>query len=297
LAHHWGSAHSALARSTRWIIARYRALWIDVQVSKEYKSHASWPGKNFWQLLYVKIKFNIRSEAAKSYLSYAWWILEPLLQMGVYYVVFAIFLHRGRQDFVPFLLCGVVPWLSFARSVVNSSRSMIQGRGLISQTYIPKPFFPLVIIGQDLFKQFYVYLMLFAALIYLGYTPSLGWLWMIPIVVTLLLVLVSAGFFVAFIIPFARDLQYLVNAGLMMLMFGSGIFYSYEDVLIPEHRDLFLLNPLANIIVNHRRVLLENEAPMIGSLLGIFLIAVSIILLMSWLMRRFDNTLTRLATE
>ena len=123
----------------------------------------------FWQLVIIKVRFNLRSEATQSYLSYAWWILEPLLQMGVYYIVFDILLRRGGEDFVPFLLCGIVPWLWFSRSVNNSSRSIVQGKGLISQTYLPKPFFPLVIIGQDLVKQQFVFLLLFGFLLYFGY--------------------------------------------------------------------------------------------------------------------------------
>ena len=46
----------------------------------------------FWQLVRVKIWFNLRSEASQSYLSYAWWILEPLLLVGVFFIVFDIFL-------------------------------------------------------------------------------------------------------------------------------------------------------------------------------------------------------------
>ena len=107
----------------------------------------------FWQLVLVKVRFSLRSEAAQSYLSYAWWLLEPLLHMVVFFIVFDILLHRGTEDFVAFLLCGVVPWLWFSKSVNQSGNAISQGKGIISQTYLPKPFFPLVIIGQALVKQ------------------------------------------------------------------------------------------------------------------------------------------------
>jgi len=251
----------------------------------------------FWQLVIIKIRFNLRSEASQSYLSYAWWIFEPLLQMGVYYLVFRVFLNRGTENFVPFLLCGIVPWLWFSRSVNNSGRSIVQGKGLISQTYLPKSFFPLVVIGQDMVKQVFVFLLLLGFLISYGYTPTIGWCWFVPIIFTQLLLIIAVSFLVSFIIPFARDIQYLINAGLLMTMFGSGIFYSYKDVLLPEHRQIFLLNPVANLIVNYRRVLLEDSVPMIGSLAVIAVVAGLVILLMFHLMKRFDNTLTRLALE
>jgi len=251
----------------------------------------------FWQLVIIKVRFNLRSEASQSYLSYAWWLLEPLLQMVVYYIVFDILLRRGGENFVAFLLTGIVPWLWFSRSVNNSSRSIEQGQGLISQTYLPKPFFPLVVIGQDLVKQQVVFLLLFGFLLYLGFVPNVEWLWLIPIMITQLLLIFAVSFVVSFIVPFARDLQYLINALLMMGLFVSGIFYSYEDVLLPEHREIFLLNPMANLIVSYRLVLLDGTAPMIGSLVVIASASLVVIFLMSKVMRRYNNILTRLALE
>jgi lipopolysaccharide transport system permease protein len=105
------------------------------------------------------------------------------------------------------------------------------------------------------------------------------------------------SFVVAFVVPFARDLRYLIDAGLKMMMFGSGIFYSYKDVLLPEHREIFLMNPMANLIVNYRRVLMEDTVPMTGSLVVIALVSILVILLMSRVMKRHNNTLTRLALE
>ena len=97
----------------------------------------------FFRLVIVKVWFNLRTEAAQHRLSYAWWILEPVLHMGAFYLIFKILLQRGTENFVAFLLCGLVPWLWFAKSVTNSCQSIIQGKGIISQAFIPKAFFPL----------------------------------------------------------------------------------------------------------------------------------------------------------
>ena len=251
----------------------------------------------FWQLVMTKVRFNLRSEASQSYLSYAWWLLEPLLQMGVYLIVFDIFLHRGTENFVAFLLCGVIPWLWFSKSVSQAGNSITQGKGLISQTYLPKPFFPLVIIGQAFVKQTFVFGLLIVFLLIYGFYPNIWWLWLVPIIFVQLLLITAVSFVVAFIVPFARDLLYLINAGLIMMMFGSGIFYSYKDVLIPEHREIFLMNPMANLIADYRLVLMEGSLPMRGSLVVIALVSLLVILLMSRVMKRHNNTLTRLALE
>ena len=210
----------------------------------------------FWQLVIIKVRFNLRSEATQSYLSYAWWVLEPLLMMAVFYIVFKILLQRGTEDFVNFLLCGIVPWLWFQKCVSTSELSIIQGKGLIGQVYLPKAFFPLVLIGQNSVKQLFVFLLLFTYLIYDGNSPSIKWLWLIPIILTQLTFTVAISFIVAFLVPFARDIKYLIDAGLRMM-----------------------------------------STPFVISKFVISAVSILVILLLHMLMKRFDNTLTRLALE
>jgi lipopolysaccharide transport system permease protein len=217
--------------------------------------------------------------------------------VAVFYIVFEILLHRGTGDFVTFLLCGIIPWLWFSKCVSQSGMSIMQGRGLIGQVYLSKAFFPVVLIGQNSVKQLFVFVLLFIFLIYKGYSPSITWLWIVPVILTQLIFTIAISFIVAFLVPFARDIKYLIDAGLRMTMFLSGVFFSYTDVLIPKHREIFLMNPMANLIVNYRKVLIEDTTPMLGSLLIITLVSIVVIMMMYLLMKRFDNTLTRLALE
>ena len=252
---------------------------------------------HFLRLVFVKVWFNLRSEAAQHRLSYTWWILEPALHMGVFYLIFKVLLQRGTPDFVAFLLCGLVPWLWFAKSVSNSSQSIIQGRGIIGQAFIPKAFFPLAAVSQDTVKQSVVFLLLFLYVFATGFPLTSNWLWLLPIIITQFLLILAVSFLVAFIVPFVRDFRYLVATGLTLGMLGSGVFFSYPQVVSPQNRDLFLLNPMANLLVNYRLVLLHGETPLILSLAVISTISLAILALVFFLLRRFDNILTRSVVE
>jgi len=251
----------------------------------------------FFRLVIVKVWFNLRTEAAQHRLSYAWWILEPVLHMGAFYLIFKILLQRGTENFVAFLLCGLVPWLWFAKSVTNSCQSIIQGKGIISQAFIPKAFFPLTAVSQDAVKQSLVFLLLAVYMIASGFPLTINWLWLLPIIVTQFLLIAAVSFTVAFIVPFALDFKYLVGTVLILGMMGSGVFFSYEEVLSPQYRDLFLLNPMANLLVSYRLVLLEGEMPRIVDLATISVISLAVLALVLFLLRRFDNNLTRLIIE
>lgn len=253
--------------------------------------------KQYIDLIIVKVKLNLRSEASRSYLSYAWWLLEPLMHMIVYYMIFGVFLNRGTDNFVAFLLCGLTPWLWYSKSISNGLGSIVQGKGLMNQVSLHKAFFPLVTIGQDFVKQFSVFLMLLCFLFLYGIEPSLSWLWLPVLVVVQLLFILPCVLFVAAIVPFIPDLRFVVNTLLMFLMFASGVFYSYEDVLLEEHRTIFLLNPIANLIVNYREVLVNGAAPDLLSLCVITAVSLVTTMLLFVAYKRLDKEFSRVIIE
>jgi lipopolysaccharide transport system permease protein len=102
---------------------------------------------------------------------------------------------------------------------------------------------------------------------------------------------------VAAITPFLPDFVYLVATAMTMLMFGSGIFYNYTDVLLPEHQELFLMNPVASLIMNYRQVLMDNLPPDWGTLSTISIASIALILIMTVFYRRFGTMYARLVLQ
>ncbi len=242
---------------------------------------------HYIQLITVKVKANLQAEASKNYLSYLWWILEPLLQMGVFYIVFGLLLQRGTEDFVVYLLTGLIPWLWFSRSISNSMFSIVQGKGLMMQVHLPKFIFPTIVICQDLVKQTVVMSLLLLFLVFYGITPSITWIALPALMVVEILFIASCAFIVAATVPFLRDLSYLIKTGLMMLMFCSGVFYSVDNIPI-QYQDLFFLNPIALLLKNYRNILLYNTWPewsFLTVLTGLILLT---LLLERSIIRRFE---------
>ena len=253
--------------------------------------------KHLLEVFYAKLVLNLKSEASKTYLSYVWWMLEPAMMVAVFYVVFAVFLARGTPDFVVFLVCGKIPFLWFAKSITNSSHSILSGRGLINQAAIPMPFFPLLIVFQDAFKQAVVFTMMFIFLVLIGLEVSWVWLTVFFVMLTQLLLICSMSLIVAAITPFLPDFKYLVSTAMMALMFGSGIFYSYKDVISPEHQQLFLMNPVASLIKNYRQILMENMQPDWTALAIISAVSAVFIVLMILYYRKMGTAYARLVSQ
>jgi len=249
------------------------------------------------EVFFTKLFFNLKSEASKTYLSYAWWLLEPALMVGIYYVVFAILLARRTSDFVVFLVIGQIPFLWFSRSVTNASQSIISGRGLINQVAIPMPFFPLLVVCQDAVKQSVVFTLMFVVLLLLGLEFSWVWLSIVFVILTQLLLICAAALLVAAITPFLPDFKFLISTMMIALMFGSGIFYSYTEVLMPKHQEIFMLNPIANLINNYRQVLMENTLPNWTALGAICMMSLAVISLMTLYYRKTGTAYARLIAQ
>src|SRR5699024_7169284 len=111
----------------------------------------------FLELVWVKARFNLRSEANRNHLRYLWWFIEPLLFMAVYYVVFALLLQRGGKNYVPYLLTGIIPFQWFAKSIQGASNTIVQGKGLMKSVRVSPLFFTLANLVQNASKQMPVF--------------------------------------------------------------------------------------------------------------------------------------------
>ncbi len=212
------------------------------------------------ELIWTKAKFNLRAEVHRNYLSYGWWVLEPLLHMVVYYVVFGLLLQRGGENYPVFLLTGLIPWMWFMKAVSGSSGSILAGQNLMLQVGLPSAVFPLISLLQATLKQLPVFILLLGFVWLQGFTPGTHWWALLPVIAVQAILTTAFACAAAAVIPFARDLSYLVPTGLTFLMFLSGIFYDYRMISI-EWQSLFLLNPVAFLLKCYREIFIDGVLP------------------------------------
>ena len=248
--------------------------------------------QHYLELLCLKVAANLRAEASRNYLSYLWWIFEPVLHMFVFYFVFGFLLQRGTENFVAFLLTGLIPWLWFNKTVSNSMMSIVQGRGLMMQVHLPKIFLPTVVVCQDAVKQSVVVVLLLLFLVAYGINSSQYWFFLPIVLITEFLFITACAYMVSAVVPFLPDFSYLVRAGLQMLMLCSGVFFS-EHMVPAQYHQLFYVNPMANLLRNYREILLYNQAPDWQALLYIAGGSLAVIFFMWRVMRRFDHLYPR----
>jgi len=243
---------------------------------------------HYMNVAFYRALAEIKAEVANQWFGLMWWILEPILYMGAFYVIFAVLGLRGGADVVPFLLVGLVVWKWFATSVATGSVSIKRVAGLIQQIYVPKYVFVWVSVITNFMRFIVVLALLLVFLLVYGAQPSLAWLGLVPVVLVQgLLVFGVAGIFAA-LVPFAEDLRILVNNGLTLMFFLSGIFFDISKA--PESMMPYLyMNPMVSLIDAYRDVLLKGVWPDWGGLFLVGCFSGLLSLIAFYLLRRFDR--------
>lgn len=245
------------------------------------------PFSQYFRLTDIQARMALRGEASRFFLGYIWWILEPLLYVAVFYVVFNVILDSRRADFLAFLMCGKLAFIWFSKSVSQASGSIIANQGLIGKVNVPKTLFPMALVQQGVYKQAAVFLLLFVMLIADGYPVTFGWLWIIPVIVVNYLMIVACSFIGAYLVCLMRDFSLVINLGMTFLLFTSGIFWDVRDLGDPAKTDLILaVNPLAFMLDAYRQVLMYQSVPDLLHLLQIGVVSGIVIVLMGRFIRR-----------
>ena len=248
------------------------------------------------ELVLYKAYADLRAEASRTYISFLWWALEPMLYLAGFYFVFAVLLERRTPNFVAFLLVGLVTWKWFASSVLHASGSILNNPGLMRQVYLPKAVFPFVTITTDSVKFLLVFTILLVFLLWNGGTVSPAWLALPLLLVVELVFLSGVACLAAAVVPIVPDLRILLENVLLVMMFVSGIFF--DPATIPEpYQAYFYLNPMATLIESFRAVLLRGEWPAVSAMLGITAVGIALCAIASFILHRLDRAYPRWSNQ
>lgn len=241
------------------------------------------------KLAWFKALAELRVEAARRYLGVLWWILEPVLYMATFYVIFAMGLRMGGENYVAFLLCGLVPWKWFSSTLQVGANVIAENKGLMNQIYFHKSMLVGMLMIVNFIKALIVFCILFLALLVMGLKPSVHWLGFIPVLLTLFLFIYGAVSVAASLVPLLPDLRIIIDNTVLVLFFASGIFFDISE-RAPELQNLLFLNPVAILLDATREVLINNAWPNWGALAYSLGIGIACLLLGHLLIHRFDRS-------
>jgi lipopolysaccharide transport system permease protein len=229
-----------------------------------------------------------------SILGFAWTLLNPLLLMIVFTIVFQVLLPSDIPHFAVFVLIGILSWNFCVGAIVASIHSIVGNGDLVRKVYFPREMLPLSAVLASLVHFLLAFTLVFLALPIAGIplTPLVLWL---PVTILFQTAFVAGlGLILAAANVFFRDTEAIVDVAVIAWFFLTPIFYRLEvlwDKTIGPFNAgwlMHVLNPMASFISTYRLVLIDRAPPAPDFLARTFATSLVILVLGYLLFKRLE---------
>jgi ABC-type polysaccharide/polyol phosphate export permease len=215
------------------------------------------------RLLRYLVGAELKRTHADTAFGQVWWILDPLLQMAVYFVLFAVMLNTNIPDYPLFLFAAILPWKWFSTTLSEATLSITSHQSLIRQVQFPKLVLPTsaTLAGTVSFGFGLIAL----GIVYLFYLDRLSiWVVCLPLIAAVQFILtLGLGILFSALNAFFRDVQNVMSHALRLAFYLSGALIPLDTIKLshPELYAILSLNPFAVLFKAYRAVTYGTTAP------------------------------------
>jgi ABC-2 type transport system permease protein len=214
-----------------------------------------------YELLRNLVRKDLKVKYKGSSLGFAWSLANPLLLLGVYYVVFQVILPGRIPSFAIYLMSGLLVWNAFSSAVMGATTSVVGNANLVKKVRFPLPVLPLAAVGFAAVHFVLQMLVLVVVVLALGH-PFFGpqLLLAIPALGVGLIFTVGLSLLVAALNVRYRDTQHLLEIGLLAWFWLNPIVYDVGLVRdkLGSWAGLYWLNPMADVVATMQRAIYKT---------------------------------------
>lgn len=242
-------------------------------------------------------KSELKGEVGASYLTWMWWILDPVLFMLVY-VFITVVVFRSQGEYLPVVvIIGLTVWNFFNKTVMVSVKIVNTFRGIVSKIYIPKYMLILEKLYVNAFKMAISFGIVAAFAAVYRIAPTVNLLWCLPVVFLMLLLTFACSVLAAHFGVYVNDLYNVVQVILRFMFYLSGVFYDVSDRLsqttflgLNVGRMMITVNPVAYVIDELRKIIIYGQPLRMEIYLYWLVISTTLVFAGLKLMYRFENS-------
>lgn len=218
----------------------------------------------FRELLVLLVQRDLKVRYKRSVLGMAWTLLNPLMQMGVYTLVFSTIMRVDIPAYSLFLLAGLLPWTLISISMTAAAHALLVNQELIRKVAVPQTVYPLALVGSKLVDMLLSLVPLALLAVLLGRPPGLAWAFL-PVAMLVLVVFTSGlALLLSSLTVFYRDVRHLTEVLVQIWFYVSPVLYpvSYLEKLPYEWlQTVFQLNPATPVIQLFHHALYHETFP------------------------------------
>lgn len=218
------------------------------------------------RLVWYLANSSLRSKGSESVLGNAWLVIDPALQLLIYYLLVGVILRRPEPAFPLFLFAAILPWRWFTQAVSSSTESVRKMGKVMQQIVFPQIVLPVAAIGASLGS--FVFGLIPLLFLYVIYPDRITtWILALPFVMIVqLLWTLPLAIILSAVNVFYNDIGNLVKHFLRLAFYLSPALFSYDKLLkaaesYPIVVQILHLNPMAWILIAYRDLLYHGRSP------------------------------------
>jgi lipopolysaccharide transport system permease protein len=242
------------------------------------------PAASIWRnrkLIGSMVRRDIVSRYRGSLGGAVWTFLNPLLLMATYFFVFGVVLRTSfgadtsRTGFVLYFLAGMLPWLAFSEAVGRAPYVILEYRSFVKKIVFPLETLPInLVISGAVTEAFGIVIFLVGLFAVRGAIP-VSVVWLPLLLIPQILFTAGLAWVLAATGVYVRDLGQVTGYLLTLWFFLTPICYP-ESSLPPQSLPLLRFNPLFVLVRAYRAVFLENQAPSIRGMIGLWIVGAAV---------------------
>ena len=237
---------------------------------------------NYRELLWNLVSRDIKKRYKRSVLGFLWVMLDPLLIMLIFYIVFSGFFKSTIQNYATYVISGLIMWQLFSQGTQVSALAFMTNRNLINKVHLPISIFPLSVVISSLAHFIFSLVPLFAIIFFSGTTLSYDLIFLPFVVILIFIFSLGISLTISTLAVFFHDIIYIYDVLLLAWMYLSAIFYPIS--IVPEKYSYFVFfNPVYHYISLFRAFLYDTSIPktehvLLGSLFAFLSLAVGLLI-------------------
>jgi lipopolysaccharide transport system permease protein len=212
------------------------------------------------ELLYFLVWRDIKVRYKQTALGVAWVVLQPLVSMAIFTVLFGVLLQvpSGEAPYPVFAYAGLLPWTYFSSALTRSAGSLVNSAHLITKVYFPRMIIPLAGVLSCLVDLVVSFVVLIGVMAVYRVAPTSGVALLPALVLLAIITALGFGLWLAALNVRYRDVNYLLPFLIQIWMYVTPVVYGTD--LIPErYRFLLSLNPMTGVVEGFRWALLGDK--------------------------------------
>lgn len=231
------------------------------------------------EMIISLVRRELRGRYKGSVLGFLWTFVNPLLQLGVYTIVFSNIIRMGIDKYYLFLFVALIPWIFFSSCLTSGSSCILNQKDMVKKIYFPREVLPIAHVTTNFVNMLLCFIVIFSVLIVSKVDINIKAILYLPIIMIVEYILsLGIAMLSSAVTVFFRDLEHILGIIGMAWMYLTPVMYSID--LVPNnYLVLFNLNPMTPIIIAYRDILYYAKTPKLETLFHAFALGIVILII------------------